>query len=237
MTTGGPSPDQKVWRYMPFSRFVWLLQNKQLWLSRADLLDDEWEIALAGEQLEHVIARHPITPLPEVQTETALKRSKRIITTWRRQTFVSCWSISEHESHALWRIYCGASEGIAIQTTLARLRQSVGGLPVYRVTYETPGANRRTPTLVDLVTKKRPMFAYECEVRVVHSDERPDWEHELGPLGRRVDWDPERHIEQVRVHLEADSSFMEVATAVVQHYAPTLAERIAWSAMKARPPF
>src|SRR5260370_17843608 len=55
---------EKVWRYMSFSRFVWLLQKKQLWLSRADLLGDPWEISLAGNQLEHVIARHPPAPFP-----------------------------------------------------------------------------------------------------------------------------------------------------------------------------
>jgi hypothetical protein len=41
----GAAPDEleKVWRYMNFSRFVWMLQTKQLWLSRADLLGDPWE--------------------------------------------------------------------------------------------------------------------------------------------------------------------------------------------------
>ena len=39
---------QKVWRYMNFARFVWLLQRKQLWMSR---LGDPWELALAGAQL------------------------------------------------------------------------------------------------------------------------------------------------------------------------------------------
>jgi hypothetical protein len=58
--------DAKVWRYMSFSRFIWLLQKKQLWLSRADRLGDPWEISLAGNQLEHVISRHPITQLLSV---------------------------------------------------------------------------------------------------------------------------------------------------------------------------
>jgi hypothetical protein len=31
---------EKGWRYLKFSRFVWLLQKKQLWLSLADLLGD-----------------------------------------------------------------------------------------------------------------------------------------------------------------------------------------------------
>ncbi len=48
-----------VWRYMGFSRFAWLLQRKQLWLSRADKLGDPWEIALAGEQLDHLVKRNP----------------------------------------------------------------------------------------------------------------------------------------------------------------------------------
>lgn len=52
----------KMWRYMRFSRFLWLLQRKQLWLARADLLGDPWEIALAGDQLQHVIDRHARSP-------------------------------------------------------------------------------------------------------------------------------------------------------------------------------
>src|SRR5229473_4973026 len=74
MASGATTPEmgEKVWRYMSFSRFLWLLQNKQLWLTRADLLGDPWEISLAGNQLEHVISRHPPTtlPLPEVKPET-----------------------------------------------------------------------------------------------------------------------------------------------------------------------
>jgi len=221
---------------MSFSRFLWLLQKKQLWLTRADLLGDPWEITLAGEQLAHVISRHPIDPFPPrgVRPESAIQRSERIIRMWRRHTFISCWSASEHESHALWRIYCRSSEGVAIQTTLARLRESVGRLPVYRVTYQEPGNKRQTPTLPDLVAKKRPMFAYEQEVRVVLST---DGRNEIEVLSRCLEWDPERNVELVRVHPEADNSFMQTVTAAVEHYAPALNLHVIRSAMNARPPF
>ncbi|MEH2528001.1 hypothetical protein V1288_005910 [Bradyrhizobium sp. AZCC 2176] len=33
-------PDQKVWRYLGFFRFMWMLQRRQLWLARADKLED-----------------------------------------------------------------------------------------------------------------------------------------------------------------------------------------------------
>lgn len=227
----------KVWRYMSFSRFVWLLQKRQLWLSRADLLGDPWEISLAGDQLAHVISRHPISTLPlsDVVPETAMQRSERIIKMWRQQTFINCWSASDHESHALWRIYCPSSEGVAIQTTLAKLQASVGGLPVYRVTYAIPGSRKQTPTRNDLMTKKRPMFAYEQEVRIVRfiDKERPEPE----TVGCGLEWDLENCVESIRVHPEADHSFMDTVTATVECYAPTLKDQVAWSAMNARPPF
>ena len=69
MTIPAPSSEQAqpVWLYVSLGRFLWLIQNKRLWLSRVDLLGDDWEMRLAGEQLEHVIASHPLTPLGEVR--------------------------------------------------------------------------------------------------------------------------------------------------------------------------
>ena len=223
------------WRYISFARFVWLLQNKKLWLSRADLLGDPWEISLAGNQLDPVIARHPITPLGQtVPQENAIDRSKRIIKLWREKTFVSCWSASDHENHALWRIYCQTSEGVAIQTTQAQMKISIGELPLYKVIYEQPGDARRTPTIQDLLTKKRTMFAYEQEMRIVRvADERAHQED----LGYALDWDPEKHAHAIKVHPEADSSFMETVIAVVEQYASKLKGQVSWSAMREPPPF
>jgi hypothetical protein len=226
-----------VWRYMSFSRFVWLLQRKQLWLSRADKLGDPWEIALAGDQLDHVVKRRPMTPLGEGKRETAMERAARIIPAWREKTFVNCWNASEHESHALWRIYCGPTEGVAIQTTLGTLNESARGVPLFPVIYETPGAHRRTPQLIELATRKRPMFAYEQEVRMVHVAE-PDQAEALGvrDFGRCLDWSAEDHADCIRVHPLSDGSFMEAVASAVERYAPGLRDRVEWSAMRDPPP-
>ncbi len=224
----------KTWRYMSFSRFVWMLQKRQLWLSRADFLGDPWEISLAGDQLAHVISTAPISPVGEPPREPPMQRSERIIKAWRQKTYVSCWSAQAHESHALWRIYCPTAEGVAIQTTLAKLNFSVGDLPAFRVTYLTPGSSKRTPTLADLATTKRPMFAYEQEVRILHlvDDDAPTF-----PVGFGLPWDCEQHVETICVHPEADQSFMDTVIATVATYAPSLKDKVVWSAMNALPPF
>lgn len=167
-----------------------------------------------------------------------MERAKMIIPLWRRQMFVNWWSNSNHESHALWRVYCGSPEGVAIQTTLAKLRASVGNLPVLEVSYEIPGSRKQTPTRLDLVTKKRPMFAYEQEVHIVLSTENDPQE---GPKqetpGKGFDWIPETNVESIRVHPEADAAFMETVKAVVEQFAPALKDCVTWSDMNAAPPF
>jgi hypothetical protein len=79
-----------------------------------DLSGDDWEMRIAGEQLKHAIARHPPTPLGVV-SEDLMERAIRIIRHWRPTSFVSCWSAQEHESHALWRVFCPSVEGAAIR--------------------------------------------------------------------------------------------------------------------------
>jgi hypothetical protein len=228
-----------VRRYMTFSRFVWLLQNKKLWLARVDQFEDQWELALAGEQLEHTLSRHPIPkfPLREVP-EGGFERARRIESLWRRTTFVNCWNASNHESHALWRIYCGASEGVLIETTFDRLGESTPGLKLLPIEYGTLGSRRITPMLLDLVTKKRPMFEYECEVRLIKWETDSPGEHasEDGVLGREFDWDPEANVDSIRVHPQADQSFMDTVSGVVAKYAPGLKDRVVWSEMRGPPP-
>jgi hypothetical protein len=244
MTTdsGGQEQNEHLWRYLSFARFVWLLQNKKLWLSRADLLGDPWELTLCGDQLTFVASRHPISTVnSENHTpESSHERAKRIVNLWRRSTFVNCWSSDSHESHALWRIYCPLVEGVAIQTTLVKLRKSVDPLAVYPVTYGTLGSSKTTPTIPDLITKKRPMISYEKEFRVVRA---PDLQgpnptiQETDAAGYSVEWDPEQHLESISVHPEADRSFMDTVISTVTQYAPALRDRVVWSAMSESPPF
>jgi hypothetical protein len=42
---------------MSFGRFVWMVQNRALWLSRLDMLGDGWEAALSPEQMKEVAVK------------------------------------------------------------------------------------------------------------------------------------------------------------------------------------
>ena len=222
---------------MSFAKMIWMLQKKQLWLSSVELLDDKWEVMLDGPQLNTVINKRPTTHT----AEAARDRAAQIITSLRKQTFVNCWTASDYESHALWRIYCPSAEGVAIQTTLDRLRNSVG-LPVMEVLYGPHGTDGSTPDAGKLVAQKRPMFAYEQEVRVVLVRDLGDPHHpDRKTIGVGVGWDPELHLENIWVHPEAPFWFMETVTEAVRQLAPKLSHEgiplVPWSKMNSPPPF
>jgi hypothetical protein len=46
-------------------------------------------------------------------------------------------------------------------------------------------------------------------------------------LGREFDWDPEANVDSIKVHPQADRSFMETVSGVVAKYAPGL--KTEWS--------
>lgn len=222
---------------MSFAKLVWMLQKKQLWLSSAELLDDKWEVMLDGPQLNTIITKRPLS----FSAEAARDRAAKIVRALRKRTFINCWTASEHESHALWRIYCPSPEGVAIQTTLERLRKSVR-LPVVEVSYGPHGADGITPDVGRLVAQKRPMFAYEQEVRVVLVRDLADADHsDRRTIGAGLEWDPEVHLENIWVHPEAPFWFMESVTDTVRRLAPKLSHedtpRVWWSKMNSSPPF
>src|SRR5262245_19536099 len=133
----GAAPDESkicVRRYMSFGRFVWMLQNHALWMARVDTLQDKWEMTLDGPQLEHVLETAPVGLAPGFRDRR--DTVKRAHDAWKRIAFVNCWSGCPDESHALWKVYCHSSEGVLIQTTLERLRQSAApDATVHWVTY------------------------------------------------------------------------------------------------------
>ncbi|ADL55682.1 hypothetical protein [Gallionella capsiferriformans] len=233
-STAQAESKKTVWRYMSFSKFVWTIQNKCLWLCRAELLDDPWEISLSGEQLRLLISRAPISPIGEPRREPAIERAERIVNYWRNNTFINCWNMSEYESNALWQIYCKSTDGVVLQTSYEKLNLIKGPYSLHQVTYPTHGSNKRTPTHTDLVTKKLPMYAYENEVRIVHFDENEEMQI---AKGMQLAFDLEQYIESIRVHPQAEPAFFSTVRSVVETYAPNFKGEVIWSDMKLGPPF
>jgi hypothetical protein len=145
---------------MDFTQFVSMLENKGLFFTRADLLEDKFEGTMSRPTLEFVKQL-------SVDPEEFAKQCK-FTKGW---TFVNCWHINDNESAAMWKIYSTSKESICVQTIYGKLRDALAA-DVYigsinYISYDhdkIPPGNAFWPLM-----HKRRSFEYERELRAVWS--------------------------------------------------------------------
>lgn len=106
----------KIWRYMDFAKFVSLLDNSSLYFSRSDVLGDPFEGTLPNRTIETVKTRFTVGGIAH-EIERMFNLTKEAKST----TFINCWSIGQHESAAMWKLYVKNDYGIAIESTFSQL--------------------------------------------------------------------------------------------------------------------
>lgn len=160
----------RVWRYVDFAKFVSMLESQTLWYCRLDKFEDRLEAVLSVPGLERsveslsrrVVEAGEVTDIGNLDRTTRLTAAS-MTELIRATIFVNCWHMGEQESGAMWKIYSG--EGIAIQSTVARIWEAVhrfGALgKVEYINHETDDMDERLPFLY-----KHHMYSFEQEVRL-----------------------------------------------------------------------
>jgi len=124
-----PRENVRIWRYMDFTKFVSLLEKKALFFPRADKLGDSFEGSFPKAYIDYFNANLDKIFRPEtwglINREQAPKGFSRARRTARKFVAISCWNMQEEESAALWKLYCSTFNGIAIQSTIRRLKNSL----------------------------------------------------------------------------------------------------------------
>ncbi len=220
-----PRDPDKIWRYMDFTQFVHLLENKELFFPRANNMDDPYEGTIPNSQEEK---RHEI--LNEKSATWAVQLLPKLRKVIKRYTFLSCWHMNGGESAAMWDIYLNSDQGVCIQSSFESLRDSMDtdeDVFISKVKYvdyaevEIPGWEGLADTISPFIYK-RDAFKHESELRaIIHDlpwyqsggtgkitvDDIRDEDLENGGYepGRSVSVDLDELIESIRVSPEAGS--------------------------------
>jgi len=159
-----PEPSATLWRYMDLSKLIALLNKNCLFFARADTLGDPWEGAASRA---NVILRSEL----DAQTNLGYQRLGDLYRASRKHTYISCWHENSYESAAMWRLYLKSDEGIAIQTTFERLRDSIKtdkDVFIGRMRYYDPETDKLPEgNVLRPYVFKRISFSHEQEVRAV----------------------------------------------------------------------
>ncbi len=183
--------DETIWRYMSFWKFTSMLHSSTLHFTRLDKFSDPFEGAFPKADLSVL---HEALPNQDacydslaymdqegnyygVGTEAERQQVRTwsdAAKLWRSVCYANCWHANEHESAAMWDFYTRANEGIAIQSTVARLTSSVADhspqLQTAFINYFDYASDSFATTdgMLDLskaILSKRKSFDHERELR------------------------------------------------------------------------
>lgn len=163
-----PDPSIPIWRYMSFSKYVSMLAHSSLYFARADKFQDKYEGYL-NKKADEIID----SLFYEYSNSAEMQRELRFLFhEVRKLTLVNCWHMNENESDGMWQVYALENEGIAIRSTIERLKScfrydnnALFIRPVRYVNYDTDRIEQLHPT--ELFVRKRKAFQWENELRVI----------------------------------------------------------------------
>ncbi len=170
-----PDNNQKIWRYMDFSKYVDLLTTSELHFTRADKLEDPYDCS--GMQFFGESSKQLSLKYPQIK-----ERTRQVNTFGRLFVYLNCWHMNDVQSAALWKLYSeNKYETIAIQTTFEKLDSEIklkwsrDGIRISKVKYDLENAgepigNPPEGRLFSIlgwanIIYKRPSFAHEKELR------------------------------------------------------------------------
>jgi hypothetical protein len=201
-------PNTIVWKYLDLSKFLDLLLSKKLFMSRSDKFEDQYEGTFSEptyEEIRKIAENNP--------------KFLNYYKSHREKIAISSWHINEYESFAMWQIFTKNNEGLAIQSTVGRLKEAlkperrteqyIGEVNYidYKKEY-IPFNDTFFPFLF-----KRKSFQYEREVRIISDVSQNNIELNDG---LKIDVDIQQLIEKIYIHPKSENWYKNLVIQLME---------------------
>lgn len=214
-----PHGNLYVWRYMAHWKLKRLLNESSMFFPNANKLSDQYEVSVPDNVLESRRKELKESGLKDKDLEEELAVFYWETNPMKDLVLVNCWSVSRHESYALWKIYLdGEKNGVAIRSTVSSLKKAIqnGSDPypeefyIGKIKYQKHLKQDELARL-SIITTKKPFYDFEKELRVFvincplsEGGTKPPYDIQTG---RSVAVDLQILINAVYVSPFADSSY------------------------------
>lgn len=219
-----------LWRYMDYAKFMQLLNQRSLYFCGASKFEDPFEGQYAwgnkGEQnfLDTQRKLHLMHGAKgQMDFTLFLAMNLKTLNDLSKFTYVNCWHQSEHESEAMWKLYCkNPAEGVLIKTSIEKLKKELDGvksqkLQLKPVKYVQNYWIKNYNPEADVYFHKRASFEHEKEFRAIIQHD-PWAAGAIAKHGHTVPVNLENLIDEVRVSPLSNGSFKDlVETSLTQH--------------------
>ena len=200
-------PATVVWKYLDLSKFLDLLLSQKLFMSRSDKFEDQYEGTFSEPTYEEIKKL-------SINNPEFLQYYK----SHREKVAVSSWHINAYESFAMWQIFTQNSEGLAIQSTVERLKKALDSEKnheqyigeVNYIDYKKeyiPFDDLFFPFLF-----KRKSFQYEREVRIISDVSQSNIKLNDG---LKINVDINQLIEKIYIHPKSENWYKNLVIELV----------------------
>lgn len=190
-----PDRGQTIWHYFSLAKFLYLIYNSSLYLARQDKFDDGFEGALSEKDIQYFDNINP-------GMAEYMKGDKVGC------YYSNCWTKSDVDEYVLWSSYASLKDGVAVQSTVARLLKSLDAetekdvyvSDVLYIDYSKDFTFKKTGGIVNTLAPhftKRDYFQSEKELRIMYV--KPTGNFKTSPEGIAVKVDLASLIETVYV--------------------------------------
>jgi len=100
-----------LWRYMDFTKFLAMLEDRALFFSTAENFEDPYEGALASGNVWR--RNFVLSKSGNVGPRAPSGPDPRLV--------INCWYAAKHESAAMWNLYARNTDAIAVRTSVRHL--------------------------------------------------------------------------------------------------------------------
>ena len=214
--------EQKVWRYMDLAKFVSMLEQKALWLARADTFRDRHEGRFPNEMRKFIEKAYEGF---KAKDDSRVKDADDFQDYLLKNTFISCWHGNLDENMVMWEIYGKDCSAVAVQTTIREMKRSIDtsamtghSLLLKKVIYEKADDVSGVLPYEECFFRKRPHFAFEKEVRISLDTYTPSNPSKSGPCGHRLAVNVNEFIASIVLHPDSKQWFVDVVNSIATKY-------------------
>ncbi len=202
------NPDTVVWKYLDLSKFLDILLSGKMFMSRSDKFEDQYEGTFSEPTFEEIKKISQNNP-----------KFLDYYKSHRENVVVSSWHANESESFAMWQIFTKNNEGLAIQSTIGRLKEAlqkerhfeqyIGEVNYidYKKEY-IPFDDAFFPFLF-----KRKSFQYEKEIRVISDVTSHNFSINDG---LKIHVDINTLIEKIYIHPKSENWYKKLVIELVE---------------------
>jgi len=225
-----PHGNSTAWRYMDHEKFMMLLIDSAIFFANANKLSDQYEVTIPDSVIESRLKELQAEGLTGPDLEEKVDSFYYLNNPRKELVLVNCWSVSRHESYALWKIYIeGEQDGIAIKTRVSNLRKVMKtssdpypqeyfiGKVAYRKKLKTKDVNNLT-----IFTTKKPFYDFEKELRLFILNDDLSQRREILPYdlskGRNVIVNLEVLIEETYISPFSDETYKHRVQQLLSDY-------------------